>query len=122
MDRQYKRHKADENESPLVASEGIATDVARQIHDNPRVVVSAINELSRQMVSSHYAYNDLEDTFSDFLIAYNTQGKNQGETLKVLKQIRDGIHSLGGGMQQCHQTSKDMRSDIQALALATISM
>ena len=122
VDRQHKRHKVDENVSPFMAVEDLATDVARQIHENPRVVASAINELSRQMVSSHHAYNNLEDKFGDFLRAYNTQGKNQGEILKVLKQIRDGIHSLGGGMQQCHQTSKDMHSDIQALTKATIAM
>ena len=80
MDGQHKRHKADENESPFMAAEGISTDVAWQIPDNPRVVASAINELSRQMVSSHHAYNSLEDKFSDFLRVYNTQGKNQGDT------------------------------------------
>ena len=49
------------------------------------------------------------------------QGKNQGHTLQELKQIRDGIHSFGGGIQQCHQTSKDLPSDIQAVTQATLS-
>ena len=66
----------------------LAEDMCSAIQQNPQVVASAVNELSRQMVQSHHAYQNLDVSFNDFLRAYKDPGKGQGSMLRSLADIR----------------------------------
>ena len=91
----------------------LAEDMCSAIQQNPQVVASVVNHLSRQMVQSHHAYQNLDVSFNDFRRAYKDQGKGQGSMPRSLADIRKGIDTSNGIHRQSLGVLKDIHTELK---------
>ena len=70
-------------------------------------------------MQSHHAYQHLDVSFNDFLMAYKDQGKGQGSMLRYLADIRKGIDMSNGIHRQSLGVLKDIHTELKNSQKAT---